>query len=42
MADDNLNSEQALQGLAQINLSIKQLNDNLKSKDALNTVGNLR
>tara|TARA_B100001113_G_scaffold6125_1_gene5101 strand:- start:379 stop:2307 length:1929 start_codon:yes stop_codon:yes gene_type:complete len=43
MADDNnLNSELALQGLAQINLSIKQLNDNLKSKDTLNTVGNLR
>ena len=42
MADDNLSNELALKGLAQINLSIKQLNDKLTSTDRLNTVGNLR
>ena len=42
MADENINSKEALQGLANINLELKNLNANLKSKDSLNTVGNLR
>ena len=42
MADENISSKEALQGLANINLELKNLNANLKSKDSLNTVGNLR
>ena len=39
---DEISNEQASIWLSQINLGIQKLNDNLKSKDALNSVGNLR
>lgn len=39
---DEINNEQASVWLSQINLGIRQLNENLKSKDALNSVGNLK
>jgi hypothetical protein len=41
MADD-ISNEQASVWLSQINLGIRQLNENLKSKDSLNSVGNLK
>ena len=42
MADENISSKEALQGLANINLELKNLNAKLTSSDSLNTVGNLR
>ena len=42
MADENISSKEALQGLANINLELKQLNAKLTSSESLNTVGNLR
>ena len=39
---DEINNEQASVWLSQINLGIRQLNENLKSSDSMNSVGNLK
>ena len=39
---DEINNEQARVWLYQINLGIRQLNENLKSSDSMNSVGNLK